>query len=379
MADACASALSQCSRVMARKSRNTQEQLVLPEIELFAVEQVRLSQGEASAQVDSLPLIDPLAGAATEADEATVKPKAVRRRPAKPRVVPLREGLATAEAAADIPPAMALHDANETGLRQSLATPRSAEEAALLPPVIEAALARIEEGSDPAGHPLQKMELAPAMTEAGATNIPPLSPSRPAAVAAPAVREATPAKPEESGRVSGALSQRNPGEVAMAHDTAPLRLWAHLAAIGASLAAVLVLSLGAYQFTQTQEAQREVIAAQKEALRQERSAKAVELNAKAVELFLKYNELMLQLNAPQPRNAKKENRYWKESLAINLLSSLYNLTRGDREWETTIAWALERHSRFVREQRLACGGYSDEFVRYLEKSLGGKPGSFCRE
>ena len=88
---------------------------------------------------------------------------------------------------------------------------------------------------------------------------------------------------------------------------------------------------------------------------------------------------MLQVNAPALKNGRKENRYWKEALAINLLESLFNLTRGKKEWETSIGWALERHGRFIREQRLNCAGYSNEFVRYLEKNFATKAPVFCKD
>lgn len=159
----------------------------------------------------------------------------------------------------------------------------------------------------------------------------------------------------------------------------PLRRAAHLGTLAASIVAIIVLIAGASQFSDTQRAQRASIARHDEVLHLERDSRQAETHAKAVELFMKYNELMLQLNTPLPKGAKRETRYWKENLALGLLDALTNLTHGNREWENTITWALERHARFIREQRTACTAYSDEFIHLLEKSIGGKTAVICRE
>ncbi|WP_153111002.1 hypothetical protein [Propionivibrio limicola] len=156
------------------------------------------------------------------------------------------------------------------------------------------------------------------------------------------------------------------------------QLGAYVATILASVTVVVALSVGTDQFIETQKSQRALLAIQKSALNQERNAKAAELNSRAVELFLKYNELMLQVNASASKNAKKETRYWKEHLAVNLLESLFNLTRGNREWENTISWTLERHGRFIQSQRLSCATYSNDFVAYLEKSFGANSVALCK-
>ena len=160
---------------------------------------------------------------------------------------------------------------------------------------------------------------------------------------------------------------------------ASLKRAAYLATVAAAAVAIVVLIAGASQFADTQRAQRASIALHDETLRLERDSRQAETHAKAVELFMKYNELMLQLNAPLPKGTKRETRYRKENLALGLLDALANLTRGNREWENTIAWALERHLRFVREQRLACASYSPEFIRLLEKASATKSSTICRE
>ena len=190
--------------------------------------------------------------------------------------------------------------------------------------------------------------------------------------ATPSVETSTNALPASS---PATLAQ---GVTASGQD-ASLKRAAYLATVAAAAVAIVVLIAGASQFADTQRAQRASIALHDETLRLERDTRQAETHAKAVELFMKYNELMLQLNAPLPKGAKRETRYWKENLALGLLDALADLTRGNREWENTIAWALERHVRFVRDQRAACSAYSDEFVRLLEKAVGSKAMAICRE
>ena len=199
-------------------------------------------------------------------------------------------------------------------------------------------------------------------------------------VASPATAvTATPsAEPSASTLPASPPATLAQGPAASGQD-ASLKRAAYLATVAAAAVAIVVLIAGASQFADTQRAQRASIALHDETLRLERDSRQAETHAKAVELFMKYNELMLQLNAPLPKGVKRETRYWKENLALGLLDALANLTRGNREWENTIAWALERHIRFIRDQRAACSAYSDEFVRLLEKVASAKASAICRD
>ena len=199
-------------------------------------------------------------------------------------------------------------------------------------------------------------------------------------VAAPAtVMTATPSAEASANALPASPPATLAPGAAVSSQDARLKRAANLSTLAAAAVAIVVLIAGASQFADTQRAQRASIALHDETLRLERDSRQAETHAKAVELFMKYNELMLQLNAPLPKGAKRETRYWKENLALGLLDALANLTRGSREWENTIAWALERHARFIRDQRAACSAYSDEFIRLLERTVGGKATAICRE
>jgi len=301
---------------------------------------------------------------------------------------------------------------------EKLTAPPAAPEQAPPPPVAEAPGDRIPRPAEVTGKTPRKRNSPPEITLVPPSGeAPPASPLRPGAkrrpakatltnppvvpdtvqaeVSAPPVQAApsrtppppigpapaaneqfrAPRSPEPGSR------EPRPFGVAETASATPGRLkaWAHLATIAASLVAVAALVIGTGQFVETQKAQRESIALQNATLHQERVTTAAELNAKAVELFVKYNELMLQPTPSAGKNSRREARYWKDNLAVNLLESLYNLTRGNREWETTVGWALDRHGRFIREQRLPCAAYSSEFVRYLEKTMALRGPQLCRD
>jgi len=151
-----------------------------------------------------------------------------------------------------------------------------------------------------------------------------------------------------------------------------LKVWTHMVTMASSLVVVVAVVFGSYQFYETQKLQRESIAIQKDSFEPER-------NAKAVELFVKYNELMMQPTTGVSKAAKREAWYWKENLAVSLLESLFNLTSGSQEWEAMVGWALEKHGRFIREQRLSCGAYTDQFINYVEKTFAAEHSALCRE
>ncbi len=312
--------------IMARKLRKPQEQLAFPELEL-----------PAGAPLPMAGMIGPFVGeaqaplAADLDDNAADAQKAPRRRSVKPKMVLVTESLA-----------------------------ESAEQGRPEPAPIRQADLPVDQPEPPVSQP-EGLPSSPAR-EAVAANEQFLAPPSPvAALTANTVAQAP-------------LVVRSPST-----GEHRLKNWAHVATIATSVVIVAALFIGSRQFIETEKNQRELLVAQKASLIQERHVQAAELNARAVELFLRYNDLMQQLNGPVPKNAKKENRYWKENLAVNLLESLFNLTRGNREWETTIAWALEKHLRFIREQRLACTAYSPEFVRYLEKIAGARAVALCRD
>ena len=318
---------------MARKLRKPQEQLAFPELEL-----------PVDAPLPLAGMIGPFVGEAHAPlqsgldDNAADSRKAPRRRSVKPKMVLVTESLA--ESASDLV-APADQDRPEPAPMQ------------------------------PANLPVDTPEPPACLPE-----VPPSSPVREAVAA----NEQFLAAPSPVAALTANTVAQAPlvarGPSAGEHR---LKIWAHVATIATSVAIVAALFIGSRQFIETGKNQRELLVAQKASLLQERHVQAAELNARAVELFLRYNDLMQQLNGPVAKNAKKESRYWKENLAVNLLESLFNLTRGNREWETTITWALDKHTRFIREQRLSCAAYSPEFIRYLEKTVGTRAIALCKD
>lgn len=328
--------------IMARKLRKPQEQLAFPELELPAdtpvlpVGMIGPFVGEPAGEQL---LRRPEAVQAGLDDNQADSPKVPRRRSVKPKMVLVTESLAESASAQVVP--------EEQGRPE------------LAPAPVRQADLPVDQAEPPASQP--EAPSSPPPREAIAANEQFLVVPSPAALTANAVEP-----------VPLVASSPTAGE----HR---LKIWANVATIATSVVIVAALFIGSRQFIETEKNQRELLIAQKASLLQERHVQAAELNARAVELFLRYNDLMQQLNGAVAKNAKKETRYWKENLAVNLLESLFNLTRGNREWETTIAWALEKHMRFIREQRLSCTAYSPEFVRYLEKNAGSRAVSLCKD
>lgn len=340
---------------MARKIRKTQEQLAFPELEQFSVP---------TSVLDGLAL----AHAAETNGEVwpnapEVKKVQVEGVDAAPRRLPRKRGVT--------PKMVLISESVENSVRGSVQLPPGA--AVLTEGKTISNLQEAEQF-------LQVQDDEPPVVLGDASPVVPKLPlDKPVTVPVAANEQFSILRSQKISEGPGTIEQSPDHASNPSGGQGRLKFCAHLASIAASLILVLAMFVGLYQFTETQKAQRESIALQNEALQQERNAKAVELNSKAVELFLKYNELTLQLNVPVSKNAKRETRYWKENLAISLLESLFNMTRGNREWEASISWALEKHGRFLREQRLTCAAYSSEFVRHLERVFSTKGVLLCRD
>lgn len=303
---------------MARESRKKQEQLSFPGLDVpeFVPEQAQERMPSPVPPVEDVPV-----------------EKVVRKRPTRPRMVLVRE----------VP-----------------------EAEVVLPTADEAQVEGLEE--------VQKKDKDVVLVEAASS----VSLSEPIAPIPSAV-SAEPVVPIPATASAASTDAVSASSIPVAGQGDRLGVWRSAALLLASGVAIVALSVGGYQFVETQKMQRESMLIERASLLQVQHAKEVERNARAVELLLKYNELMVQLGLPVPKGARKEARYWKESLAVSLLESLYNLTRGNREWENVIALALDRHGRFIREQRLSCSAYSHEFVAFLEKVLVSKSTALCRD
>ncbi len=332
---------------MARASSKKQEQLTFPELELLP-EALTAAAGSTDA-AESFPrstaLPEPISGTPTgDAEPGADLPRPSRKRTARARVELVRVAAVEPEL-----PAPAAIDQVDAGLLAAAAGAAACGESVA-----------VERAS--ATEPGQKAAAELPGEGGGADERP--------AVASPALPAVPP--PVETA------TQAATGTIPAGWRT-HLKTGAHVSTLLASLVVVGAVLAGLQQFAETQRAQREAIVARQALLVREGEVRAVESNARAADLFIKYNDLVQQLNAMPARNARRDGRYWKEGLAVGLLESLFNLTRGDRDWEASIAWSLDRHARFVREQRLPCATYSDEFVRFVEKSLAIRRAALCRD
>lgn len=323
---------------MARKISKKYEQLAFPELQLVHARDVE-------------PVVDELA--AGELPQKNPKGDL----PALISVTPARKKAASTGMARTSEPLEPTPEAEATRLVTLLADKDGVEIASAGLLVAEQA----EAAEPPVSQPEQRAAQIPAVAVSGSNSFPP-SVDQERLVGTPQIelREEV-----SKGHRAAASTHADAGE-------RKLKVWAHMVTMASSLVVVVAVLFGSYQFYETQKLQRESIAIQKDSLEPER-------NAKAVELFVKYNELMMQPTTGVSKTAKREAWYWKENLAVSLLESLFNLTNGRQEWEAMVGWALEKHGRFIREQRLSCGAYTDQFINYVEKTFAAEHLALCRE
>ncbi len=134
------------------------------------------------------------------------------------------------------------------------------------------------------------------------------------------------------------------------------------ATVIASGAAVLTFYYGYQQFLETQQASRETLRLQRETLEQER-------DSQAVELLVKYNELMKE----PPSNLESgvgAAEFWRDNLALSIAESIYKLRRDEKGWEKTVKWMLLHHTDFIKNQRLNCDTFDDNFIEFVKQLVG---------
>jgi hypothetical protein len=130
----------------------------------------------------------------------------------------------------------------------------------------------------------------------------------------------------------------------------------------ANLATVLVAFMaagsfcyGCYQFRETQQDTRQLLALQEQVLDQDR-------DSKAVELMVKYNELMSEPHLhPRPGGSEKE--FWRENLGLTIAESIFRLRKNDSGWRETVTWMLSNHVAHLKQSGLNCPTYDAEFVQ----------------
>ena len=327
---------------MARKISKKYEQLTFPELQLVHAR-------------DAEPVVDePASGALPQNDSKGNLPALIAVTPARKRAASIRAAT-TAEPLEASPEAAATCLvtllADQDGVEITPAELVAAEQTAAVELAVESPVNQAE----------QQVDKRPAVAAPETNSFPPtVDLERPVGTA--------PIEPREE-----VTKEHRPAATTHADPGArKLKVWTHLVTMASSLVVVAAVVFGSYQFYETQKLQRESIAIQKDSFEPER-------NAKAVELFVKYNELMMQPTTGVSKAAKREAWYWKENLAVSLLESLFNLTSGRQEWEAMVGWALEKHGRFIREQRLSCGAYTEQFISYVEKTFAAEHLALCRE
>ncbi|RIX49024.1 MAG: hypothetical protein D3M94_03755 [Rhodocyclales bacterium GT-UBC] len=329
---------------MARQPRRKQEQLSFPELALYDQPVINPAMALVDISLAAPQTLRESPAMSVSALPESETPRVARKRPGRPKIVLVK----------DLPvQPVELSAAAEPGQHEQAVAVSSTEYAQSANDMPEIGGKPSVPGDPPA------VASCPGVASAATADVAPHGDAGPTRLVERAI---------DSASQSISASGQRPG----------LQFWTQASSLIASLVFVVVLVIGAAQFVETERRQRDLLVAQKEVLLQERNLKVVEMHARATDLFLRYNDLVQQVSAPLPKGAKKELRYWKENLALSLLASLFDLTRGNREWEASIALAVERHGRLVREQRLSCIGYSRDFVRLLEQVFGVREAMLCK-
>ena len=116
---------------------------------------------------------------------------------------------------------------------------------------------------------------------------------------------------------------------------------ANLAVVVCSLTALATLSVGIGQFRQTQLFARE---------------------AQAVDLFAKFN----QLNIEQRSSGASGVDRWYGNSKIAITEALFEMTKRDESWKTTVSWMLDEQKDFIEEGGFVLQSYSSEFRAFCE-------------
>lgn len=116
-----------------------------------------------------------------------------------------------------------------------------------------------------------------------------------------------------------------------------------------SVATILAVGLGLWQFWETQDLARENLANERE--------------MKAVELFVKFNEVQEKLT----KDGKKieDVGYWSGNGLVAIAESISNFTHGNKSWDSTVSWMLDELAPFLIKNQLECKTYSPSFANLL--------------
>ena len=141
------------------------------------------------------------------------------------------------------------------------------------------------------------------------------------------------------------------------------------ATIVAAAVATLAFGFGYFQFSATQEAQRETLELERE--------------SQAVELFSKYNELMRDAQpnpgpspspspspSPNPSPSNTDPEFWKNNLAVSIAESIFKLRREDEGWVETVGWMLQHHTKHLKERGLNCKTFDKDFIKFVNQEMG---------
>ena len=112
--------------------------------------------------------------------------------------------------------------------------------------------------------------------------------------------------------------------------------------------------------------------AYRESAEMNRRSAVAESHALAVAVLQDYMKLAIEHPelANRPDRQPVDDRYeWLASHAYSSAEAIYNLTRGEAPWDSTVVGIIVLHHRLVKERRYTCHDYSPGFDSLVKNAL----------
>lgn len=118
--------------------------------------------------------------------------------------------------------------------------------------------------------------------------------------------------------------------------------WAEISVVITAITTLIALLATVHQFNRTQ---------------------LFTLEAQAVDLFARFNKLNIDQN--QSRNSNTDRWYGNSKFAIT--EALFELTKSDKAWESTLMWMLDEQKLFIKSGGFVLESYSTDFRDFCQK------------
>jgi hypothetical protein len=133
----------------------------------------------------------------------------------------------------------------------------------------------------------------------------------------------------------------------------------HIATVIIALCTVGALLVAIWSYHDTAEMNRHTSAAQAHAL--------------AVGVLQDYLKVAIdhpELTSRYEKHPAADRREWFDSHAYSSAEAIYNLTRGEAPWDSTVAGIIDQHDKLVKDRQYFCHDYSPGFDSLVHRVVG---------